>query len=55
MPPNKVENGLTISEYDRPYEEELARYPYSIRTWLRYIEHKEHGSFEIYVTYMKEL
>ncbi|KAI9302584.1 pre-mRNA splicing factor Syf-1 [Cunninghamella echinulata] len=59
MSPTKVENGQTISEYDQPYEEELARYPYSIRTWLRYIEHKEHGPFEdlcqIYERALKEL
>ncbi|OBZ84251.1 Pre-mRNA-splicing factor syf1 [Choanephora cucurbitarum] len=28
-----------------PYEEELLRSPFSIRTWIRYIDHKRNGSF----------
>ncbi|KAI7861600.1 hypothetical protein BDF14DRAFT_1866915, partial [Spinellus fusiger] len=33
-----------ISEHDIPYEEELLRNPYSLRSWLRYIEHKRNGT-----------
>lgn len=28
-----------------PYEEELLRSPFSLRTWIRYIDHKRNGSF----------
>ncbi|KAI8093688.1 uncharacterized protein BX664DRAFT_278808 [Halteromyces radiatus] len=58
----KQENSTNnINEYDRPYEEELARYPFSLRTWLRYIDHKQQGasSFEdvcqLYDRALKEL
>jgi len=32
---------LKFSEEDLPYEEEILRNPYSIKCWLRYVEHKE--------------
>ncbi|CAO3590726.1 unnamed protein product [Absidia cylindrospora] len=50
-----------INPYDCPYEEELARYPFSLRTWLRYIDHKQNGTFSfedvcnIYDRALKEL
>ena len=28
-------------EADLPYEEEILRNPYSVKCWLRYIEHKK--------------
>ena len=28
-------------EDDLPYEEEILRNPYSVKSWLRYIEHKK--------------
>ncbi|KAL7329289.1 pre-mRNA-splicing factor syf1 [Mucor circinelloides] len=34
-----------INEHDIPYEEELLRSPYSLRSWLHYIDHKRLGSF----------
>ncbi|KAG0174800.1 pre-mRNA-splicing factor syf1 [Apophysomyces sp. BC1034] len=45
-----------ITELDIPYEEELLRNPYSLRSWLRYIEHKRHGSFaELCLTYERAI
>nr|CAB3267779.1 pre-mRNA-splicing factor SYF1 [Phallusia mammillata] len=32
---------LIIEENDLPYEEEILRNPYSVKCWLRYVEHKE--------------
>ncbi|KAI8065093.1 pre-mRNA splicing factor syf-1 [Gongronella butleri] len=36
----------SVHEHDKPYEEELERYPYSLRTWLSYLDHKQHGPFD---------
>ncbi|XP_058970864.2 pre-mRNA-splicing factor SYF1-like isoform X1 [Pocillopora verrucosa] len=33
-------NNLIIEEEDLPYEEEIIRSPYSVKFWIRYIEHK---------------
>lgn len=36
-------NNLTVKfqeEEDLPYEEEIIRSPYSVKFWMRYIEHK---------------
>ncbi|GAA5803274.1 pre-mRNA splicing factor Syf-1 [Helicostylum pulchrum] len=45
-----------INEHDIPYEEELLRSPYSLRVWLRYIDHKRHGSpNELYFVYERAL
>lgn len=31
-------------DVDLPYEEEILRHPYSVKCWMRYIEHKiSHG------------
>ncbi|EIE82685.1 hypothetical protein RO3G_07390 [Rhizopus delemar RA 99-880] len=41
--------GKTIfffNEYDLPYEEELLRNPFSLHSWLKYIDYKRNGSFE---------
>lgn len=34
-------NDIVIEEDDLLYEEEILRNPYSVKSWLRYIEHKE--------------
>lgn len=31
---------LVLDDLDLPYEEEILRHPYSVKCWLRYIEHK---------------
>ncbi|ORX56150.1 TPR-like protein [Hesseltinella vesiculosa] len=46
MSKSSIKTESRISPIDQPYEDELARYPYSVRTWLQYIEHKQHGDFE---------
>ncbi|SAL94888.1 hypothetical protein [Absidia glauca] len=38
-----LETPHKVNPYDQPYEQELARYPFSLRTWLRYIDHKQNG------------
>lgn len=35
---------LNIDEEDIPYEEEILRNPYSVKHWLRYVEHKKDAS-----------
>jgi pre-mRNA-splicing factor SYF1 len=44
---------------DLPYEEEILRNPYSVKHWLRYIEHKKSGPQNainiIYERALKEL
>uniref|UniRef100_F6SBF1 Suppressor of forked domain-containing protein n=1 Tax=Ciona intestinalis TaxID=7719 RepID=F6SBF1_CIOIN len=35
------ERDLNFHEDDLPYEEEILRNPYSVKCWLRYVEHKE--------------
>ncbi|KAL0074642.1 putative Pre-mRNA-splicing factor syf1 [Phycomyces blakesleeanus] len=48
-----------INEHDIPYEEELLRNPYSLRSWLRYVDHKRNGTLAelcfIYERAIKEL
>lgn len=50
---------IIFNEEDVPYEEEILRNPYSIKHWLRYIEHKKdapkHGVNIIYERALKEL
>ncbi|KAG0743208.1 hypothetical protein G6F23_006203 [Rhizopus arrhizus] len=36
----------STNEYDLPYEEELLRNPFSLHSWLKYIDYKRNGSFE---------
>lgn len=51
-----VEKKLDFSEDDLPYEEEILRNPYSVKCWLRYIEHKENApSKEINMVYERAL
>lgn len=46
-------------EDDLPYEEEIIRNPYSVKCWMRYIEHKQSGPKSvlnmIYERALKEL
>lgn len=57
----KLFNLLSIfqSEEDLPYEEEILRNPFSVKHWLRYIEHKKgapkHEINMIYERALKEL
>ena len=37
---------IEISEADFIHEEEILRNPHSVKTWLRYIEHKQDGDHE---------
>ncbi|KAI9311508.1 putative Pre-mRNA-splicing factor syf1 [Dichotomocladium elegans] len=37
---------MPIRDFDIPYEEELLRNPYSLRSWLRYIDHKRTGTLQ---------
>ncbi|XP_075214335.1 pre-mRNA-splicing factor SYF1 fand isoform X2 [Lycorma delicatula] len=50
---------IVFSEEDLPYEEEILRNPFSVKHWLRYIEHKKdapkHGVNIIYERALKEL
>ncbi|XP_046676581.1 LOW QUALITY PROTEIN: pre-mRNA-splicing factor syf1 homolog [Homalodisca vitripennis] len=50
---------LIFSEEDLPYEEEILRNPFSVKHWLRYIEHKKDGTKNavniIYERALKEL
>ncbi|KAG0242228.1 Pre-mRNA-splicing factor SYF1 [Actinomortierella wolfii] len=50
---------IMISEQDLPYEEDLLRNPFSLRHWLRYIEHHVHSPpakrFVVYERAVKEL
>ncbi|XP_050306886.1 pre-mRNA-splicing factor syf1 homolog isoform X1 [Anthonomus grandis grandis] len=50
---------IMFSEEDLPYEEEILRNPYSVKHWLRYIDHKKkapkHGVNLIYERALKEL
>lgn len=36
-------NDIVIEQDDLPYEEEVLRNPYSVKCWLRYVEHKENA------------
>ncbi|KAG0257464.1 pre-mRNA-splicing factor syf1 [Actinomortierella ambigua] len=55
----REEAQIMISEQDLPYEEDLLRNPFSLRHWLRYIEHHIHSSpaqrFVVYERAVKEL
>lgn len=48
-------------EVDLPYEEEILRHPYSVKCWMRYVEHKVatggkgHSVNIIYERALKEL
>ncbi|KAJ8017720.1 Pre-mRNA-splicing factor SYF1 [Holothuria leucospilota] len=60
--PKKPEIGgkkVMFEEDDLPYEEEILRNPYSVKCWLRYIEHKNDGPVTslnmIYERALKEL
>lgn len=50
---------VMFEEDDLPYEEEILRNPYSVKCWLRYIEHKNDGPVTslnmIYERALKEL
>ncbi|CAG9566666.1 unnamed protein product [Danaus chrysippus] len=47
---------LFQSEEDLPYEEEILRNPFSVRHWLRYIEHKKAApKYEINIIYERAL
>lgn len=52
-------NSIFQSEEDLPYEEEILRNPFSVKHWLRYIEHKKgapkHEINMIYERALKEL
>jgi len=37
---SKVPSDLVLEEADIPYEEEILRHPYTVKCWMRYIEHK---------------
>src|SRR5581483_2768200 len=57
---NNIDNRFFLqSEDDLPFEEDILRNPYSIKHWLRYIEHKKDTSVEmtnmIYERALKEL
>uniref|UniRef100_A0A672R6Q4 Pre-mRNA-splicing factor SYF1 n=1 Tax=Sinocyclocheilus grahami TaxID=75366 RepID=A0A672R6Q4_SINGR len=62
-PPKKVcsrPSSPTLSEDDDlPYEEEIIRNPYSVKCWIRYIEHKQNAQKSvlnmIYERALKEL
>nr|CAD7397125.1 unnamed protein product [Timema poppensis] len=51
--------GGSKNEDDLPYEEEILRNPFSVKHWLRYIEHKKGSSRQtvniIYERALKEL
>jgi pre-mRNA-splicing factor SYF1 len=50
---------IIFTDDDLPYEEEILRNPYSVKHWLRYIDHKKkapkHGVNIIYERALKEL
>uniref|UniRef100_A0A915II81 Pre-mRNA-splicing factor SYF1 n=1 Tax=Romanomermis culicivorax TaxID=13658 RepID=A0A915II81_ROMCU len=39
--PQHIKTSFSQEEADLPYEEDILRNPYSVRCWLRYIEHKK--------------
>ncbi|CAK8697921.1 unnamed protein product [Clavelina lepadiformis] len=53
------EQQLVFEEDDLPYEEEILRNTYSVKCWLRYVEHKENAPAKqvnmIYERALKEL
>ena len=47
---------LIQEEDDLPYEEELLRNPYTLKCWLRYLDHKKRSKPEIlYFIYERSL
>lgn len=36
----KVPSDLILEETDVPYEEEILRHPFTVKCWMRYVEHK---------------
>ncbi|EEB19718.1 XPA-binding protein, putative [Pediculus humanus corporis] len=53
---NDKENMIIFSEEDLAYEEDIIKNPYSVKHWLRYIEHKKFGpDEEINITYERAL
>ncbi|XP_077986681.1 pre-mRNA-splicing factor SYF1-like [Glandiceps talaboti] len=43
MPVSQERSDIFFEEDDLPYEEEILRNPYSVKCWLRYVEHKGVG------------
>ena len=37
---SKVPSDLVLEEADIPYEEEILRHPFTVKCWMRYVEHK---------------
>ncbi|XP_014663513.1 PREDICTED: pre-mRNA-splicing factor SYF1-like [Priapulus caudatus] len=54
---SKMDENIVFKEEDLPYEEEILRNPYSVKCWLRYVEHKKEGPKVnlIYERALKEL
>ncbi|XP_006813225.1 pre-mRNA-splicing factor SYF1-like, partial [Saccoglossus kowalevskii] len=44
MPVSQESADIFFEEDDLPYEEEILRNQYSVKCWLRYIDHKSTGS-----------
>ncbi|KAG5681125.1 hypothetical protein PVAND_010585 [Polypedilum vanderplanki] len=44
---NNMDIDLDLKDDDLPYEEEILRNAYSVKHWMRYIEHKRHASKHI--------
>jgi len=38
--PKTKKSAMVLEEVDLPYEEEILRHPYSVKCWMRYVEHK---------------
>ncbi|TRY66020.1 hypothetical protein DNTS_014110 [Danionella cerebrum] len=59
MPTLSGKSDVLFEEDDLPYEEEIIRNPYSVKCWMRYIEHKQNGQKSvlnmIYERALKEL
>lgn len=56
---DKKQNDLFFEEDDLPFEEEILRNPYSVKSWLRYLEYKKEAPRStvnlIYERALKEL
>ncbi|CAG9759678.1 unnamed protein product [Ceutorhynchus assimilis] len=46
---------IVFSDDELPYEEEILRNPYSVKHWLRYIDHKKQSPNLIYERALKQL
>ncbi|XP_070582113.1 pre-mRNA-splicing factor SYF1-like [Ptychodera flava] len=59
MPIAPERTDIFFEEDDLPYEEEILRNPYSVKCWLRFIEHKSEGPAKainvVYERALKEL